>query len=131
MVSDLEAKLLTSSHSTDAPINAACAQGIVMGQHRRNEQYLRDVYNRFKDAICGLSNQNLIAALAAVESPTIPTSEQTVDIILQFDVDRNKILEFGEFQQLVNEPDELQLWFSDKLVPLAADAFRALVLGSD
>ena len=43
LASDLEAKLLKSSHSTDAPLNAACAHGIARGQHRRNEQYVRDV----------------------------------------------------------------------------------------
>ncbi len=118
-----------SSHATFAK----CSAGIVSGQNRHHEKYLRDIFARFKDASGGLAGQNLIHALQEVDAPTIPTSVQEVeDIIKQFDANSNGVLEFGEFQQVANEPDELQMWLGEKQLPIAADALRPLVgRGSD
>jgi WD40 repeat protein len=129
-VSSLEALLLASS-ITPPPADstfAKCSAAIISGNNRRNEQFLRDIFERHKDATGGLSGQNLIQALLDADTPNIPTSDQEVaDIIKRFDANSNRTLEFGEFQQVVNEPDELQLWFSEKQLPLAADALRALI----
>ena len=129
-VSSLEALLLASSISlppSDSSF-AECSAAIISGKNRRNEQFLRDIFTRHKDATGGLSGQNLIQALLDADAPNIPTSDQdVVDIIKQFDANSNKTLEFCEFQQVVNEPDELQLWLSEKQLPLAADALRALI----
>jgi WD40 repeat protein len=130
-----EAQLLeaASNVSTSHATFAKCCAGIVSGKHRRCEQYLRDVFDRYKDASGGLSGQSLVQALQVVEAPTIPTCDQEVDdIIKQFDTDSNKTLDFGEFQQVVNETDELQAWLIEKHLPIAADALRPLVgRGSD
>ena len=107
---------------------AKCSAGIVSGNNRRNEHFLRGLFNRHKDASGGLSGQNLLQALRDAEALNIPTSDQEIiDIIKQFDVNGNGTLEFGEFLQFVNEPDELQVWFSEKQLPLAADALRPLI----
>ena len=128
MVSDLQAHLLTIPPNSAAPLQPTCSAGIVSGKNRRDEQYLRELFNRHKDSSGGLAGQNLKQALSDADAPNIPTSDQEVDdIIKQFDANSNKALDFGEFQQVVNEPDELQSWLSGKNLPLAADALRVLV----
>jgi WD40 repeat protein len=128
MVSDLQAHLLTIPPNSAAPIQSTCSAGIVSGKNRRNEQHLRDLFNRHKDSSGGLSGQNLKQALSDADAPNIPSSVQELDdIIKQFDANSNKSLDFGEFQQVVNEPDELQSWLCGKNLPLAADALRVLV----
>jgi WD40 repeat protein len=128
-VSELEARLL----ALDAPRNpdatfAKCSTGVINGRNRRNEQFLRDLFNRHKDARGRLSGQNLVQALREIDAPHIPTSEQEIaDLINQFDANSNAALDFGEFQQVVNQPDELEIWLSEKQLPLAADAIRPLV----
>jgi hypothetical protein len=106
-----------------------CRTSVSSAAKRRDASFLRDVFDRHMvDARGGLSGQNLIQALLDADAPNVPTSDQEVDdIIKQFDANSNKTLEFGEFQQVVNEPDELQLWLSEKQLPLAADALRALI----
>jgi WD40 repeat protein len=117
----------------DVTRSPQCSAGIISGKKRRNEQYLRDVFNRHKDAQDGLSGQNLVQALQDVDAPNIPISVQDIaDVMNQFDANSNGVLEFGEFQQAVNEPDELQVWLGEKQLPIAADALRPLVgRGSD
>jgi WD40 repeat protein len=112
---------------------AKCSAGIASGKKRRDEQYLRNVFNHHKDSSGGLSGQNLIQAFFDADAPIIPTSDEEVaDVIKQFDANSNGVLEFGEFQSAVNYPDELQLWLSEKQLPLATDALRSLVgRGSD
>jgi WD40 repeat protein len=134
-VSKLEAQLLAAppnpslSHATFAK----CSAGIVSGKNRRDDKYLRDLFSRHKNASGGLSGQSLVQALQDVEAPNIPTSDPEVEaIIKQFDANSNGVLEFGEFQQVANEPDELQWWLGEKQLPIAADALRPLVgRGSD
>jgi hypothetical protein len=134
-ISELEARLLAtpSNSSSSHAVSPKCSAGIVSGKNRRNEQYLRGVFNRHKDAQDGLSGQNLVQALQNVDAPNIPISVQDIaDVMNQFDANSNSVLEFGEFQQIVNEPDELQVWLSEKQLPIAADALRPLVgRGSD
>jgi WD40 repeat protein len=134
-ISELEARLLAapSNSSASHAMLLKCSDGIVSGKNRRNEQYLRDVFNRHKGAQGGLSGQNLVQALQDVDSPNIPISVQDIaDVMNQFDANSNGVLEFGEFQQAVNEPDELQMWLGEKQLPIAADALRSLVgRGSD
>jgi WD40 repeat protein len=110
-----------------------CKTALSNASNRRDVSFLRNVFNRHKDSSGGLAGQNLIQALQEVDAPNIPASDQEVaEIIQQFDNNSNKTLEFGEFQQVVNEPDELQVWLSEKQLPLAADALRPLVgRGSD
>jgi WD40 repeat protein len=129
-VSELEAQLLAAppnpslSHATFAK----CFAGIVSGKNRRDDKYLRDLFSRHKDASGGLSGQCLTQALQDVEAPNIPTSDPEVEaVIKQFDANSNGVLEFGEFQQVANEPDELQVWLGEKQLPIAADALRPLV----
>jgi WD40 repeat protein len=135
-ISELEARLLAapSSSSSSHAVSPKCSAGIVSGKNRRNEQYLRGVFNRQKDAQKdGLTGQNLVQALQDVDAPNIPISVQDIaDVMNQFDANSNGVLEFGEFQQAVNEPDELQVWLGEKQLPIAADALRPLVgRGSD
>jgi WD40 repeat protein/regulator of replication initiation timing len=134
-ISELEARLLaapSNSFSSHA-VSPKCSAGIVSGKNRRNEQYLRGVFNRHKHAQAGLSRQNLVQALQDVDAPNIPISVQDIaDVMNQFDANRNGVLEFGEFQQAVYDPDELQVWLGEKQLPIAADALRPLVgRGSD
>jgi WD40 repeat protein len=110
-----------------------CKAAVFNALKRRDISFLRNVFNRHKDVSGGLAGQNLIQALQEVDAPTIPTSDQEAeDIIKQFDANSNKTLEFGEFQQVVYETDELQAWFHEKQLSIAADALRPLVgRGSD
>jgi WD40 repeat protein len=111
-----------------------CKSAISSASKRRDANFLREVFDRHKDdASGGLSGQNLIQALTDADAINVPTSDNEVDDIMkQFDADSNKVIQFGEFQQVVNEPDELQVWLSEKQLPLAADALRPLVgRGSD
>jgi WD40 repeat protein len=134
-ISELEARLLAapSNSSASHAVFPKCSAGIVSGKNRRNEQCLRDIFNRHKGAQDGLSGQNLVQALQDVDSPTIPISVQDIaDVMNQFDANSNGVLEFGEFQQAVNEPDELQVWLGEKQLPICADALRPLIgRGSD
>jgi hypothetical protein len=105
-----------------------CSAGILAGKRRRNEQFLRELFDRLKDSSGGLCGQNLVQALRDADAPIIPTCDQAIaDILKQFDANSNGTLDFGEFQAAVGEPDELQVWFGEKQLPLAADALRALV----
>ena len=97
-----EAQLLEAAPnvSTSHATFAKCSAGISSGKNHRCEQYLRNVFNRYKDTSGGLSGLSLVQALQEVDAPTIPTSDQDVEgIIKQFDANSNKTLEFGEFQQ--------------------------------
>jgi hypothetical protein len=105
-----------------------CYAGIVSGRNRRNEQFLRDVFNRYKDASGRLCARNLVQALRDVDAPIIPTPDQDIaDVIKQFDSSSNQSLEFADFQQASNEPDELQAWFLEQRLPFLADSLRPLV----
>jgi hypothetical protein len=129
-VSELEARLLVShsNASTIPSIYTQCCAGIVSGKNRRNQQFLCDLFNRHKDSSGGLSGQNLAQALRDADAPIIPSSDQEIaDVLKQFDINGNATLHFAEFQQAVEEPDELQAWFIEKQLPYAADALRPLV----
>jgi WD40 repeat protein len=134
-IAELKARLLAapSNSSASHAVFQKCSDGIVSGKNRRNEQYLRDVFNRHKDAHDGLSGQNLVQALQDVDAPNIPISVQDIAYMMnQFDANSNGVLEFGEFQQAVYDPDELQVWLSEKQLSIASDALRPLVgRGSD
>ena len=129
-VSELEALLLaapSNPSSTHSKV-ALCSAGIISGQNRRNEQFLRDLFSRHKDASGGLRGQNLAQALRDADAPIIPTTDEEIaDFLKQFDANSNATLDFAEFQQAVNEPDELQAWLTDKQLPSAADALRPLI----
>ena len=105
-VSELEAQLLSNPRhefSSDGT-RAKCCAGIVSGKNRRCEQYLRDVFNRYKDASGGLSGQSMVHALQNVDAPNIPASDADIaDLMKQFDGNCNRCLEFGEFQQVAND----------------------------
>jgi hypothetical protein len=94
---------------------------------------LRDIFDRHKSAGGGLCGPSLAQALRDANAPIVPDSEQALaDIIIEFDVNGNGNLGFGEFRQAANAPDELQLWFNENHLPLAANALRPLVgRGSD
>ena len=80
---------VSSSHATFAK----CSAGIVSGQKRHHEQYLRDIFARYKDASGGLCGQSLVQALQEVDAPNVPTSDQDVEgIIKQFDANSNVVL---------------------------------------
>jgi WD40 repeat protein/flagellar motor protein MotB len=131
----LESSMLLLSDSTSSTSHlhesfSKCAFGIVSGKNRRCEQYVRDLFDRHKNSSGGLSGESLVQALRDAHAANIPSSEQELaDVMAQYDADCNGTLEFGEFQQLVNAPDELQLWLSEKHLPIAADALRPLLVG--
>ena len=128
---EMEALVPAVPRNTDASLHstfAMCSVGILNGKNRRNEQFLRNLFDRHKDASGGLSGQNLVKALRDADAPIIPTSDQEIaEIVKQFDANSNAVLDFREFQQVVVQPDELQVWLSEKHLPLAADALRPLV----
>ncbi len=129
-VRELEALLLAAPPNpvVSEDIFSKCSAGITGGKNRGNEQFLLDLFNRHKDFSGGLCGQNLVQALRDADAPIIPLGEEEVaEIMKQCDTNYNKSLEFGEFQQVAHAPDELQLWFSEKRLPLAADAVRPLV----
>ena len=53
MVSDLQAHLLTIPPNSATPLQSTCSAGIVSGKNRRDEQYLRELFNRHKDCSGG------------------------------------------------------------------------------
>ena len=114
----------TPSHATFAQ----CSAGIFAGKNRRNEQFLRELFNRHRDSSGGLRGQNLVQALRDADAPIISTSDQeTADMVKQFDANSNGTLDFGEFQAAVSEADELQVWLGEKQLPIVTDALRVLV----
>ena len=84
-----------------------------MASKRREAVFLRRIYDQYFsniDSKDGLSGQNLIEALTAADALNIPSCDQEArEIMERLDTNINKTLDFGHFQQLVNEPDELQL----------------------
>jgi ankyrin repeat protein len=124
-ISELEGQLNSSSSH---PIFAKCSAAIVNGENRRNEQYVRDLFNRHKDASGGLSVAALAQALTDADAPVVPDSEAyAAASISRFDANCNGLMDFGEFVRAVNAPDELALFFQEKRMPALADALRALV----
>jgi hypothetical protein len=126
----------TSSHlpkpsNSNSESLLKCNAAVCMASKRREAVFLRRIYDQYFsniDSKDGLSGQNLIEALTAADALNIPSCDQEArEIMERLDTNINKTLDFGHFQQLVNEPDELQLWLSEKELPLAADALRALV----
>jgi hypothetical protein len=113
-----------------------CRAAVSNASKRRDVAFLRRVFDKYSnnaDSRGGLSGENLVQALTEADSPNIPTSDTDVDYIVRlFDANGSGVLNFSEFQQVVNQPDELYLWLSEKQLPLASDALRALVgRGSD
>jgi WD40 repeat protein len=126
----LEARLLAvhvdSAPSDESQLNFSV--GVINGKNRRDERFLRDVFNRHKDSSGGLRGHNLAQALRDAHALINPQSDQEVsDVIQQFDLSCNRTLNFAGFQQAVNSPDDLQLWFDEKRLPIAADALRPFV----
>ena len=100
-VAETEALLSAAPHSTSlSPSDfAECSAGIFAGKRRRNEQFLRDLFERLKDSSGGLCGQSLVQALRDADAPIIPTCDQEIaDIVKQFDANSNGTLDFGEFQ---------------------------------
>jgi WD40 repeat protein len=125
--------LMTPLGASEAPraadsVDAECVAGIRDGINRRNEEKLKQIFNKLKDASGGLSGKNMIAALREAHAPIIPRDEtEAAEVMKQFDWNGNPSLDFGKFQQVVSIPDDLQLWFSERQLPFAADALRPLV----
>lgn len=135
-ISELEARLLTARIDpvpADAPLlncsaGRGASAGIINGKNRRDERFLRDVFNRHKDPSGGLHGRHLAQALHDAHAIICPRSDQDVsDLIQQFDLSCSGSLNFAGFQQAVNAPDDLQLWFEEKQLPIAADALRPLI----
>jgi len=102
--------------------------GVISGTNRLEERFLRDIFNRHQNAAGVLCGPNLVQALRDADAPIIPASDHDLaHLVGEFDVNGNGSLGFREFQQATSAPDELQLWFNEKNMPLAADAFRPLV----
>ncbi len=125
----LDAQL--NSLSNPQPRDSAysiCSSGVINGKNRRDERFLRDIFNRYKNANGVLCGPNLAQAMRDADAPIIPeTDQELADIINEFDVNCHGNLGFSEFRQAANAPDELQLWFNEKQLPFAADALRPLV----
>jgi hypothetical protein len=126
----LEARLLAVQFDS-APFDESrsnFSEGILHGKNRRDERFLRDIFNRHKDSNGSLHGHHLARALRDAHALINPQSDQDVsDVIQQFDLSCNGTLNFAGFQQAVNSPDDLQLWFDDKRLPIAADALRPFV----
>ena len=128
--SELEALLLVSppNPSSSHAVFAKCSAGIVSCKNRRDEQYLRDVFNRHKNAQGGLSTATLAQALIDADAPLVPDSEaDAAASISRFNAYCNGLMDFVEFVRAVNAPDELALFFQEKQLPVLADALRAFV----
>jgi hypothetical protein len=127
----MEARLVaTRSNSAFSDVSSfsSCSIGIVNGKNRRDDRFLRDLFNRHKDSSGGLSGLNLVKALRDAHALLSPESVlDASNVVQQFDMTGSGILNFAGFKQAVNCPDELQLWLDDKQLPLAADALRPLV----
>jgi WD40 repeat protein len=126
----IEARLVATrmqSAVTDVPSFSSCSVGIVNGKKRRDDGFLRDLFNRHKDSSGGLSVCNLVEALRDAHALISPKSAlDASDVIQQFDMTGSGSLNFAGFKQAVNHPDELQLWLDERQLPLAADALRPL-----
>ena len=84
-VAETEALLSAAPDSSaPSPSNfAQCSAGILAGKKRRNEQFLRELFDHLKDSSGGLRGQNLVQALRDADAPIIPTSDQEIaDIVV-------------------------------------------------
>ena len=92
-VAETEALLSAAPHSPTASHSnfAQCSAGIFAGQNRRNEQFLRELFDRHKGSSGGLCGQNLVEALRDADAPIIPTSDQEIaDFVKQFDANHHR-----------------------------------------
>jgi hypothetical protein len=106
-------------------ILSTCHAGVASGLKRRDKNFIRDVFERHKDIISGdLSAEKLRLALADVDAPLIPDSEAAAaEVVKHFSVG-NGGLNFTEFARAVATPDDMELFFREKHLPLLADALR-------
>jgi hypothetical protein len=107
-VHDLKARpsLCPPGPSAADSVAAECYAGVIKGVSRRNEKTLLQIFNRhkLKPEDSGLRDDNhdqIIQALREANAPINPKNkEEVAEVMKQFDRDGNKMLEFGEFQQV-------------------------------
>jgi hypothetical protein len=110
-----------------------CRAAVSAGIRRCDQQFLRDVFDRHKDSTGRLPVSEFTAALIELDAPSVPDSEAAAAAAFaRFDSSGNGLMNFGDFERAVNLPDDLALYFREKLQPGLADALRAVVgRGSD
>jgi hypothetical protein len=113
--------------------NDPCSTAVSNGMKRQDASFLRQVFDKHKDASGSIPAAALAEALVDADAPVIPDSITAVEAaISRFDVNRNGVVKFGEFLRFVSEPDDLALYFQERHAPALADALRAVVgRGSD
>jgi WD40 repeat protein len=107
-------------------LQVACAPDDLQ-MNRCSKEELFKIYcrHKLKESI---PSENIIAALREADAPIVHKGQTEVaEVVKQFDGNGNQTLEFGEFQQVACAPDDLQMWFTEKQMPFAADVLRPLV----
>lgn len=83
---------------------------------RKDDPFLRAVFNQHKDAFPGLSSpQKFRDALAAVAAPCVPAdSLEASQRFARLAVSNYSYLTFEEFKRAVEEPDSLEAWLDEE-----------------
>ena len=103
---DAQLNLLSNPQPRDSAYSI-CSSGFINGNNRRGERFLRDIFNRYKNANGVLCGPNLAQAMRDADAPIIPeTDQELADIINEFDVSCHGNLGFSEFWQAANAPDD-------------------------
>jgi hypothetical protein len=122
----------TGGSAANATVGKCCA-AVSAGIRRCDHKFLHDIFDRHKDGTGRLPASRFTAALIDADAPVVPDSDAAAAAaIARFDSSRKGLMNFGEFERAVNLPDDLALYFQEKLQPGLADALRAIVgRGSD
>jgi hypothetical protein len=83
---------------------------------RKDDMFLRAVFNQHKDAFPGLScPQKFRDALAAVAAPRVPAdSLEASQRFARLAISNHSYLTFEEFKRAVEEPDSLEAWLDEE-----------------
>jgi ankyrin repeat protein len=110
-----------------------CKVAVSKGFKRRDARHLHQIFVQNTDASGFLPSCKLTKALSDAGAAIIPESAEAAALaITRIDIDGDLVCDFGEFMRMVNEQDDLALFFREKQLPALADALRVLVgCGSD
>ncbi len=110
------------ARGTENAATASCVQptldymkSIELSEKRRDDAYMKAVFEQHKDLDGGLSKVALTSALNAVEAPVLSHSDGVSEdrLFRRADSNSSGFVDFNEFKQVANLPDELEMFLSD------------------
>jgi serine/threonine protein kinase len=108
---------------------------VEFGFKRRDSEFLKSVFDKYKDSESGLGEPELTSALSHIQAPLFPSAECNDLVIKKFldsQYSTGKILvDLQSFLNLAVSKDKLESYLESKNISLMADALRPhLLLGN-